>query len=225
MYDDFDDSPHRATSRLAAAAAGIAGMLVVSGGLAVWHHTRVGHANRLAVKYGAAPSSRDATRADRCVGVMRDDYSHGGKALQSHLPPHTAALLFPKVCSLGVQRGLVRDDGTMTKESGHELTLAVIKGMGTSRFQTVWFNELAVNRYHLAKPGKVTRWERCVAMGYSGYDAARPETSLPARDRFFRAVRRACTVGVKRGLVPRSGAPTVKALSRLIVTALRETSP
>jgi hypothetical protein len=72
------------------------------------------------------------------------------------------------------------------------------------------FNELAVTPYRLARPGHVTRLDRCDAMGYSAYDQLTPaqSASYPPRGRFFAAVRYACTVGIKRGMVPPSGAPT-----------------
>jgi hypothetical protein len=44
-------------------------------------------------------------------------------------------------------------------------------------------------------------------MGYSGWDAQLSKDGLPPRAAFRRAIRRACTIGIERGIVPASGAP------------------
>ncbi|HWM14921.1 MAG TPA: hypothetical protein VNO56_10600 [Gaiellaceae bacterium] len=180
---------------------------VLGGGFALWQHLRESRADGLAVKYGIAASEDEATLADRCTGVMREEYNRSDDPRKAGLPPKVEALLSPKMCALGVQRGLVEDDGTMSEEAGEELSLAVIEQMGVERFQTLLFDELAVTQYHLAKAGEVTRWDRCVAMGYSGWDAQLSKDGLPPRETFRRAIRSACTIGIERGIVPASGAP------------------
>ena len=200
---------------------------VAFGGFALWDHLRTSRADALAVKYGAASSEGEATLADRCTGVMREEYNRSDDPRKAGLPPKAYALLAPQVCALGVERDLVQNDGTMTEEAGEELTLAVIDRMGAARFQTLLFDELAVTQYRLAKPGEVTRWDRCVAMGYSGWDAQPSKESLPPRETFRRAVRETCTVGIERGIVPASGAPVTDssegaALQQLLAETLLE---
>jgi len=64
-----------------------------------------------------------------------------------------------------------------------------------------------VAQHHVARPGHVTRWDRCIAMGYSAWDMRPSTTHKPPRDLFRRVVREACTVGITRGIVPRAGSP------------------
>jgi hypothetical protein len=155
---------------------------------------------------------------------LREEYNRSDSPLKAGFPPQAYALIAPKACALGVERGLVNDDGTMSERTGHDLMVAAVERMGVARFQTLVFNELAVNQYHLAERGRVTRWDRCVAMGYSGYDAQRAQDRLPRRGLFFRAVREACTVGVERGIVPQGGAPATASLRRLLAAALLKLS-
>lgn len=178
-------------------------------GVVITHH-RVDRANGFAVKYGAAASKGQATPTARCVGEMHHEYDTSNDARKATFPPKVLALLTPKICALGVSEGVVRTDGTMSTTSGYRLTSEIVRRMGVSRFQTLMFNELAVDAYHLARSGHVTRWDRCAAMGYSAYDGqgAKVKTDYPPRARMFRAVRDACTNGIARGLVPPSGAPT-----------------
>jgi hypothetical protein len=183
--------------------------LLAVGAIALWNHGRVERADGLAVRYGAASSEEKATLADRCVGVMRAEYDRSDDPRKAGLPPKVYAQLAPDVCALGVQRGLVKDDGTMSEEAGAELTLGVIERLGVSRFQTAVYNELAVAQYHLARPGNVTRLHRCVAMGFGGWDAQPVKEGLPPRDLFFEAVRKACRLANGRGLIPPSGAPAI----------------
>lgn len=186
----------------------IAVALLAAGPL--WGHLRESRADGLAVKYGAATSEGAATLADRCTGVMREDYATTSDPRVAGIGPKTYAFLVPKVCTLGVARGLVADDGTMSEQSGFELTTAVTKRMGQERIQTLIFDELAVGQYHLAEPGKVTRWHRCVAMAYSGWDAQPDGVADPSATKLWRrASRQACKLGVQRGIVPKSGAPAV----------------
>lgn len=178
-------------------------------GVGLWGHLRESRADGLAVKYGAAPSKDQATLADRCTGVMREGYDTTNDRDKAGIGVKTYALLVPEVCALGVERGLVADDGTMSEQSGFDLTQAVVERMGPARVQTLTFNELAVSQYHLAKPGHVTRWHRCVAMSYSGFDGQPSGAGLPPRDSARRAFREVCTVGIKRGIIPDSGAPAL----------------
>lgn len=230
--DDFDDAMRSAGRRpwlIVALVLGVA-IALVAGGFGLWQHLRVDRANALAVKYGVAASKDDVSLADRCTGVMREEYNTTDDPGTAGVPPQAYALLAPKVCALGVERGLVESDGTMTEEAGYELTTDVMERMGVARVQTLVFNELAVAQYHLAKPGEVTRWHRCVAMGYSGWDAQPSKESLPPRELFQRVVRDACTSGIERGLVPASGAPEpgspeFAAFQQLLMDALLERAP
>jgi hypothetical protein len=183
------------------------GVAAVLGGSRLWDYLRVDRANALAVKYGAASTKDDATLAERCTGVMREDYNTTDDPGVAGVPPKAFALLAPKVCELGVERGLVHTDGTMSEKAGYDLTLEVIQRMGAGRVQMLVANELAVAQYHLAKPGEVTSWHRCVALGYAGWDAQSSKEHLPPRDLFRRAVREACSRGIESGLIPASGAP------------------
>jgi hypothetical protein len=150
--------------------------VVAAGGVGGWHHLRLDRANALAVKYGAASSKGEASLADRCVGVMREAYTTTNDPGKAGVPPKTYALLAPKVCALGVERGLVKSDGTMSEDAGRELTLAVIERMGPERVQSLIYTELAVDQYHLATAGKVTRWHRCVAMAYGAASTPSPRS-------------------------------------------------
>jgi hypothetical protein len=205
--EDLGDGPHRRSRWIVPLAVVLAMGVLAVAGVGGWHHLRLDRANALAVKYGAAGSKGEASLADRCVGVMREAYETTDDPGKAGVPPKTYALLAPKVCALGVERGLVKSDGTMSEEGGRELTFAVIERMGPARVQTLIYTELAVDQYHLAPEGEVTRWHRCVAMGYGGFDAQPSKSGLPPRDQFRRAVRSLCTVAIKRGLIPPSGAP------------------
>jgi hypothetical protein len=180
---------------------------LIVGAVPLWGQLRESRADGLAVKYGAAPSKDEATLADRCTGVMREGYNTMDFPGKAGIGVKTFALLVPEICALGVERSLVANDGTMTEQSGFDLTKAVVNRMGPERVQTLAFNELAVSQYHLAKPGHVTRWHRCVAMMYSAWDGQASKTKLPPRDLWRRTSREACTVGIERGIIPTSGAP------------------
>ena len=110
----------------------------------------------------------------------------------------------------------------MTYDDSANVTIEVGTRLGTARLQTMVFTELAITEYHLARPGHVTRWDRCAAMGYSGYDAlpAKVKSGLIPRARMFRAVRTMCAIGIARGLVPPSGAPTRRNTALLLAEAL-----
>jgi hypothetical protein len=224
-YDDHDDVSESPGRRAPWVLVGVVSIVVIAlvAAVGLWN-PRVSRADELAVKYGAASATDDASLADRCTGLIREDYDRSSDPGKAGLPPQAFALLAPKVCALGVERGLVQSDGTMSVQAGKDLTLEVIEGMGADRFQTLVFDELAV-AYDLAEPGKATRWDRCVAMGYSGWDAQPTKAGLPPRERFFRAMREVCTVGIKRGIVPPSGAPVINspedaAMQQLLTAAL-----
>lgn len=188
----------------------IAGVLVLAaGGSVAWGEARENRAAGLAVKHGFAASKSEATLPDRCAGVMIEDYKTTSDPRKAGIGEQAFTVLVPEVCELGVSRGLVSDDGTMTEDSGFQLTLDVMNQMGPDRVQTLMFNELAVN-YGLAQPGKAKRWHRCVAMAYSGWDAAEDQrSSMPSREAWRRGAREACTAGVRSGIVPASGVPEV----------------
>jgi hypothetical protein len=179
------------------------------GALSLWGHVRDSRADGFAVKHGALPSKSQATLIDRCTGVLRERYNTADHSDKGGVGPKAFALLVPEACALGVERGLVADDGTMSEESGFELGQTVVARMGPARIQTLVFNELAVSQYHLAKPGHVTRWHRCVAMSYEAWDgqASKTRPGMPPRDLWRRTSREACTIGIKRGIIPQSGAP------------------
>jgi hypothetical protein len=231
VYDDFDDDDRRSWTRrrpptwqIVVLAIG-AGLLVIGGAAAIVSHHRVAHSNRLAVKYGLATSTKQVSLVARCTAALRDEYDTASAPARAVIPPGAWTVLAPNICALGVQEGVVRQDGTMTRQDGEKVAVATFERMGQARVQTMMFNELAVTPYRLAKPGHVTRWDRCLAMGYSAYDglSAEMKSDLPTRARFFRAVRSACTNGIARGLVPPSGAPSQHDTSLLLAEALAST--
>lgn len=232
--DDLDEIPGAGAPRRAGRIAAlvivpIVGIALVAGGIGLWHHLRISRADELAVKYGAASSKGDVTLTDRCIGVMSEDYNRSDDPRKAGLPPKANAITTRKMCALGVERGLVSSDGTMTEEAGYDLMRAVIEEMGVTRFQVLVFNELAISPYHLAAAGEVTSWDRCVAMGYSGWDAQVSKEGLPPRELFFKAVRQACSVGLERGIVPASGvaatnSPEGAAVQQLIFETLLKLS-
>jgi hypothetical protein len=184
-------------------------LVLVAGGAAAWGHARESRAAGLAVKHGFASSKDEASLSDRCAGVMIEDFETSTDPRKAGIGEKAFTVLVPEVCELGVSRGLVAADGTMTEESGYQLTLDVMNKLGPDSAQTLIFNELAVN-YGLAQPGKATRWHRCVAMAYSGWDAAQAQgASMPSREAWRRGARDACTEGIRRGIVPASGVPEV----------------
>lgn len=228
MYDDFDDSRTRRlppTWQLAVLAIGAA-VLLIGAAAALVNHNRVARSKRLAVKYGLATSTKDVSLVARCSAAFRDEYETSSSPPTAVLPKNALVVLAPKVCAAGAQRGFVREDGTMTRENAESVTIATVEKLGRARVQTLIYTGLAVSPYHLAKPGHVTRWDRCVAMGYSGYDAqtAASKSTLPPRADFFRAVRVACTNGIARGLVPASGAPSPRDTGLLLREALATSS-
>jgi hypothetical protein len=185
------------------------------------HHKRVQRANDLAVRYGLARSPDAVSEVGRCTAALRDDYDHTDSVEKAGLPPKTLKALAPHVCSLAVEQGLVNSAGELKDSAaGKRLTVEAIKEIGVARFQTMEFTELAVRYQLAAAANQATRWDRCVAMGLSGYDAQSSRAGLPSRELWERAVRRACAVGVRRGLVPNSGAPSTATTRALMLEAL-----
>jgi hypothetical protein len=203
---------------------------VFVGGAAVWGHVRETRADGLAVKYGAAQSKGESTLVDRCIGTMREEYNTSNDAGKAGIGEQTYALLVPEVCALGVERDLVADDGTMSNQAGSDLVVAAMERMGPARLQTIQFNELAISQYHLAKSGHVTRWHRCVAMSYSGYDARAVNERLGIpRLQWQRISRETCTTAVEQGIIPASGAPALnsadmQAYQQLLLSHVSEIS-
>jgi hypothetical protein len=200
----------------------VAAALMCAGALGAFlHHKRVQRANDLAVRYGLSASHDAVSEVDRCTAALRDEYDHSDSAQKAGLPPHTLSALAPRVCSLAVKQRLVTSAGELKNDAdGKRLTIEAIRQMGVERFQTMEFSELAVRYRLVASANKATRWDRCVAMGLSGYDAQTSKARLPSRVLWARAVRRACTIGVHRGLVPKSGAPSAAMTRALMLQAL-----
>jgi hypothetical protein len=203
-----------------------AGVVVIVGGYALWNHLRVDRASALAVKYGAATSEDEATLADRCIGVMHEEYNTTDDPGIAGVPPKAFATLVPEICELGVERGLVDNDGTMSEQAGFDLTGEVAQRMGTPAFQQFLADELVV-QYRLASPAETNRWHRCVALAYAGWDAQPSKEHLPPRELFRRAARETCTLAIDRGLIPESGAPALDSpnvveFQNLFATILQE---
>jgi hypothetical protein len=227
MYDEFDEADRKRprTWQIVVLALG-AGLLVIGGAAAVINHQRVNRANGYAVKYGAAASTGQATITSRCVGEMRHEYDTTSDPRAAAIPSRVLAVLAPKICALGVSEHAVRKDGSMSEAAGYRLTKEIAQRMGVSRFQTLIYNTAAVDTYHLARPGHVSRWDRCVAMGYREYDSqtAKVKNYYRSRTHFFQSIRRMCTVGIARGLIPASGAPTRQEMTILLRETLAASS-
>jgi hypothetical protein len=191
-------------------------------------HKRVSRGNHLAVRYGLASSSGNVSLQARCVARALDGYNHSTDPGKAGIPPQAFRFLAPRACALAIRRGLVRSDGELSANGNSGQLLAEAGNQfGKERMQKMVFTELAVSPYHLARSNsEVTRWDRCLAMGFSGYDAQqqRVKEGLPSRALFMRAVRQACTIGVRRGLIPESGAPSVDVLRSLMAQAIKAVS-
>jgi hypothetical protein len=224
MYDEFefDGQQHAVRRWLRIVFLVVVGLAIVGVGAgALLSHQRIDRANKDAVKYGVASSTKHVSLTARCAGAVHAYYDTKSP-LQTGIPPHFVTFLAPRICAKGVQEGLVQPDGSMSYDDIANATTQVMSQIGIARVQTMISTELAVNPYHLARHGAVTRWDRCVAMGYSFYDTQKPavQRDMPPRSRFFRAVREACTNGIARGLVPPSGAPTRRNTALLMGEAL-----
>jgi hypothetical protein len=205
----------------------LAGALLCAGAAGAFlKHKSVSRANHLAVHYGLAQSSHNVSLQARCVARAVEEYVHSTDPGKAGIPPQAFKFLAPKACALAIQRGLVRSDGELNT-NGNQLIVEAGNKFGKAWVQRMIFTELAVSPYHLAQSkSQVTRWDRCVAMGFSGYDAQqqRVKEGLPPRAVFVRAVRQACTIGMRRGVIPESGAPSVDVLRSLMAQAIRTMS-
>jgi hypothetical protein len=205
----------------------LAGLLLFAGAASAFlKHKRAGRVNGLAVHYGLASSSDNVSLQARCVARAFEEYDRSTDPSKAGMPLETFKFLAPKACALAIQRGLVRSDGEL-HANGNQLIVEAGNKFGKARLQRMIFTELAVSPYHLARSkSQVTRWDRCVAMGLSGYDAQqrRVKDGLPPRAIFVRAVREACTIGVRRGLIPESGVPSLDVLRSLMAEAITPAS-
>lgn len=129
-YDDFEGDPPRLPWWAGPVAIGVGSFaLVVFAAFALGHlRTYVGEEGEVAL-------------SDRCIRGMREEYDRSGSPATQGVPPNAYALLVPKVCALGIERGLVAEDGTMTEQAGRDVTLAVIAEIGAARFQTLVFDD------------------------------------------------------------------------------------
>jgi hypothetical protein len=96
-------------------------------------HRRVDAANRLAVGYGLATSASVATRADRCVAIIMGDYDAAPAATKRNAPRALFARVVPKVCAIGVERGMVAEDGAVSEKDSYAITTEVLRSMGLTR--------------------------------------------------------------------------------------------
>lgn len=195
-------------------------LVFASIGFTIWNEARVREANGLAVRYDLVSSTGAAGASDRCAARLLDDYAHAPATETATFPRSAIRLLAPRVCALAAQRNRIGRDGGLTRDDAQTLTLAAIRQYGVARFQTLVNTELAVHRYALASSAAtVTRWDRCVAMALSAYDAMgslrRPRTTYAA------GIRRDCARGIRLGLVPPSGAPSRAVTQRLFADVLR----
>jgi hypothetical protein len=195
-----------------------AALMCVAAASALVRHNRVSRANERAVALGLAPTRASVSLRDRCVARAIDEYDASTDPGKAGIPPRAFRFVIPKACALGIRRGLVRDSGSF---SGNAWPLFNEAGnrYGKARIQMMIFTELAVVPYRLKRTAAaVTRFDRCLAMGFSAYDATPAEVkqASPPRATFFRIVRRACTIGIRRGLIPESGAPSRSTTAALL---------
>jgi hypothetical protein len=168
-----------------------------------------------------ASAAAGATPRQRCVAELFREYDSSSDPSKIVLPPRIARMVAPRVCALAEQRGLLENGVALASADAQDLTTEVVRRIGIARFQTLLFTELAFSQYHLARTrSTVTRLDRCVAMGLSAYDAHHASDAYPPRPRWTVAVRRACTTGIRRGLVPPSGAPSEPVVKALLDEAL-----
>jgi hypothetical protein len=166
--------------------------------------------------------SPNADPVAQCKADALDWYAHTTDPGKAGFGPRAYGFLVPRACALAARKGVLRSDGSIAGTDLDNLIVEAGNEFGTARVQKMMFTELAVSPYRLAPAAKlVTRWDRCVAMGYAGYDAQQEEIKkgLPARATFFATVRRACSIGIRRRLIPPSGAPSVPVLQMLMAEA------
>jgi hypothetical protein len=181
----------------------------------------LGLAMRQPARAATARAAHAGSLRQDCVNELQREYNSSTNPRKVYLPAPIVRQLAPRVCALAERRGLLDAGVRLADTDAQELTTEVIGQIGVSRFQTILFTELAVSQYHLASTARlVTRLERCIAMGLSAYDADHARDSYPPRPRWAAAVRRACATGVRRGLVPASGAPREPVVRALMDEAL-----
>ena len=176
---------------------------------------RVQRANGYASRYGLSH-----TLVDRCVGIMLHDYDAPNGTVRAGMTRDVFARLAPRVCALGAKRHVLRSDGDMSEATGEALAVAAARELGWVRFRTLVNDGLAV-RYGLApSAARATRWDRCVAMGLAGYDAARLHgTHVGERGVWAGTIRKACTIGVELGMLGSDGDPTDAGMAQLVAAA------
>jgi hypothetical protein len=206
-YDEFETPRRRPTVRAAILAATVVVLVAGAGVAFALNRSSNGRLDTLAVQYGFAEPGASVTAAQRCSAAMMRDYATGTPQEKAGIGPRAMKQLMPRVCALAVQRGLVGHDSTMSYDAGYSTMQEVLGGMGFAKIQLLVFTELAV-RYGLAPNAQaVTGWDRCVGMGYSGYDAAATpdRTALPARPAFRQMARNICTAAVAQHLIAANG--------------------
>jgi hypothetical protein len=178
-------------------------------------------AMRQPARVATAPSADAGTLRQRCVDELEREYHTSTNPRKIYMSPRIIRQLGPRICALAERRGLLDGGVRLASADAQELTTEAIGQIGVARFQTILFTELAVSQYHLARSARrVTRLDRCVAMGLSAYDADHETDPYPPRPRWAQAVRRACATGIRRGLVPASGAPREPVVRALMDEAL-----
>jgi hypothetical protein len=94
--------------------------------LVVGEQIRIARANALAVKYHLAGSAGSVTIKERCVAGRLAAWDRMSSAEQLPVPRGTTRWLAPRVCALGIARGLVHEDGQMSEDSGFALSSEVV---------------------------------------------------------------------------------------------------
>jgi len=208
-----EEEPMRTSQRHTIAFAALA--LAVAGAAALVVATRS------PTRVAAAPRADAATLRQRCTKEFLRERATSTSPGKVYMPAPITRMLAPRICALAESRGLLDAGVRLASTDAQDLTTDVIARIGVARFQTILFTELAVSQYHLASTARlVTRLERCIAMGLSAYDANHEKDPYPPRPRWAAAVRHACATGVRRGLVPASGAPRTSVVRALMDDAL-----
>lgn len=99
--------------------------------LVVGEQIRIARANALAVKYHLADSAGSVTIKQRCVARRLAAWDRMSSAEQVTVPRGTTRWLAPRVCALGIARGLVHEDGQMSEDSGFVLSAQVVDEVPT----------------------------------------------------------------------------------------------
>src|SRR6266487_690097 len=139
MDDEFEaagrkQTRHQPRTWLIIVLAVVVALAVVGGAVpTLLNQHLVDRSNGLAVKYGLATSTKHVSLVARCTAALRNDYDTTSASWKATLPPGGVAVLTPKICALGVQEGVVRQDGTMTPDDTDNIGFAVIERMGLAR--------------------------------------------------------------------------------------------